>query len=276
MANRIPPLPNANARRGLQNDLRRLSTRALESQTAAHEILPRDDSGEARQDERSAPRGPLSVIGLGTQKALCFALRDCRSLPAMGSDDDPLERDMEAMKRMRSSIAGAFVLAALCMMLQGCRRQQGAQSFDGPGGVLTWDETGGSASSLPGIDQATVYYESSVLVVWSDFDKGGGGRSGENSHGAEGHGRLESRDHGAVEFHYEIKGSQAGMLTVNETDYNLAAGRLFLVSAADEQVAVKQLQRDLRDLRFDRKSLQAFARGDSEIAAFFGGRASEQ
>jgi len=42
-----------------------------------------------------------------------------------------------------------------------------------------------------------------------------------------------------------------------------------LVSAHSDQLQVKQLNRDMRKLKFERASLEAFARNDAEVVAFF-------
>jgi hypothetical protein len=105
--------------------------------------------------------------------------------------------------------------------------------------------------------------------VWSAFDGGGGSHSSSNVHGVKGHGRLWSQDDGHVEYHFETEDGKSGAVKINEAQYNLADGGLFLVAASKNQIQVKQLKRDMSDVKFDRESLAAYARNDAEIMAFF-------
>jgi hypothetical protein len=166
-------------------------------------------------------------------------------------------------------IITAIIVSGL--LLAGCNRQQRPSSPDlgGPSGTITWSASGDKAKPLPGIDQASIGYAGTAFVVWSAFDGGGGSNWSGNVHGVKGEGRLWSRDDGHVEFQFETKDGKSGPVTINETQYDLENGGLFLVSADRGEVQIKQLKRDMRDLKFDRESLAAFARNDAEITAFF-------
>jgi hypothetical protein len=172
------------------------------------------------------------------------------------------------MKQMTRSLV-VFVFAFL--FLVGCTGQQGSSTpgLGGPSGTITWSAPAQKEKPQRGIDQASIYYEGTSFVVWSDFDGGGGGSSSANVHGVRGQGRLRLRDNRHVDFRFETKDGKTGPVTINEKQYDLASGGLFLVSGNGDQVQVKQLKRDLRNVKFERESLVAFARDDADIVAFF-------
>jgi len=119
-----------------------------------------------------------------------------------------------------------------------------------------------------GIDQASIFHAGAAFVVWSDFDGGGGGSWSGNVQGVKRHGRLMSREN-RVEFHFKTKDEKTGPVIINEEQYDLANGGLFLVSASDSPIRVKQLKRDMRNVKFEKESLQEFAKDDADIVAFF-------
>jgi hypothetical protein len=157
------------------------------------------------------------------------------------------------------------------LFLAGCKPQQSSSSpvLDGPSGSVTWSASANTEKPLPGIDQASICYVGRAFVVWSAFDGGGGSNWSSNVHGVKGHGRLWSRDDAYVEFQFETKDGKTGPVTINEVQYDLENGGLFLVLAEGGEVQIQQLKRDMADLKFDRESLAAFARNDAEISGFF-------
>ena len=172
------------------------------------------------------------------------------------------------MKQITKSLV-AFVFAFL--FLVGCTGQPGSSTLDlgGPSGTITWLAPAQNEKPQRGIDQASIYYEGTTFVVWSDFDGGSGGSSSGNVHGVRGQGRLRSRDNRHIDFRFETKDGKTGPVTINDVTYDLANGGLFLVSGNVDQVQVKQLKRDMRHVKFERESLVAFARNDADIVAFF-------
>jgi hypothetical protein len=122
---------------------------------------------------------------------------------------------------------------------------------------------------LPGVDQGTVYYLGTVFVVWSDAAGGGGGNSSGNVQGVACQGSLLARDRPRVEFHCETKDGKTGQAKINGIAYELADGNLFLVLTQGEQSQVKQLKRDVSNLKFEREALETFGRTDPQILEFF-------
>jgi hypothetical protein len=157
------------------------------------------------------------------------------------------------------------------LLLSGCKPQQRASppELGGSSGSVTWSASADAKKAVPGIDQASICYVGRAVVVWSAFDRGGYSYSSSNVHGAKGHGRVWSNDVGDVEFQFETKDGKSGAVKVNEAQYELADGNLFLVSAVGGEIQIKQLKRDMSDVKFERESLAAYAKNDAEIAAFF-------
>jgi hypothetical protein len=123
--------------------------------------------------------------------------------------------------------------------------------------------------SVPGVDQGSVMHEGKAFVVWSDFPGGGGSNSSSNVNGMTCNGRVHLRDGRQVEFYCATKDGKAGPVTIDRATYDLADGNLFLISQDGDRLRVKQLKRPMRDLEFTREKLEAFARQDKELVAFF-------
>ena len=82
-------------------------------------------------------------------------------------------------------------------------------------------------------------------------------------------GSLLARDRQRVEFHCETKDGKTGQAKINGIAYELADGNLFLVFTQGEQSQVKQLKRDVSNLKFEREALETFGRNDPQILEFF-------
>ena len=173
---------------------------------------------------------------------------------------------------VKSLVATAWA----CMLVSGCSRTPGPTgppALGGPNGLITWSPSAGKDNPLPGVDEGTVYHLGTAFVVWSDAVGGGGGSSSGNVQGVKCQGSLLTRDRRRVEFHCETKDGKTGQVKINGVAYELADGNLFLVFTEGEQSRVKQLKRDISNLKFERESLEAFGKNDLEIADFFTKRA---
>jgi hypothetical protein len=172
---------------------------------------------------------------------------------------------------MKSLVESLVATAGACMLVCGCGRMPSPASPDlgGPNGLITWSSSASKRDPLPGIEQGSVYHLGTVFVVWSDATGGGGGTSSSNVQGVKCQGSLVGKDGRRVEFNCESKDGTTGQVTVDGRPYNLADGNLFLVFTAGDRAQVKQLKTSLSDLKFERESLEAFARNDQDIVEFF-------
>lgn len=115
----------------------------------------------------------------------------------------------------------------------------------------------------------TVYRVGTLFVIWTDSPNGGGGNVSSNAHGITFQGRLVTCDRGHVEFSGESADGRLGTAIVDGVSYRLDDGNLFLVSTDASGLRVRQLKRDLKDLKFERIALQELANTDPEIKDFF-------
>jgi hypothetical protein len=151
----------------------------------------------------------------------------------------------------------SFVVTAwACLLVSGCGRRHASPSWDVPTDIVTWD-------------QGAVYHLGTVFVIWTDGSAGGYGSSHTTRQSMKCQGNLRTRDGRTVEFQCETPDRKTGQATVNVVTYDLKEGNLFLVTTEGDQIKVKQLKRNLSDLKFDRDSLQAFGKKDPDVAEFF-------
>src|SRR5262245_20413121 len=173
---------------------------------------------------------------------------------------------------MKRFVKSVVAIAWAYMLASGCNRgpaPTGLPDLGGPNGLITWSPSPGKDDPLPGVDQGTVYNLGAAFIVWSDAAGGGGGSSSGNVLGVKCQGSLLTRDRRRVEFDCETKDGKTGPVKLNGVAYKLADGNLFLVVTEGEESRVKQLKRDMSNLKFERESLEAFGRNDPEITGFF-------
>ena len=114
-----------------------------------------------------------------------------------------------------------------------------------------------------------------VLVVWSDI----AGESSSNSTSSGGvvtlHGESTSKDGRKLVWRCDATADGAGTLTLDDREFDLAEGRIFLVSMADDSCKVQQLKRGtIATSTIDRK-IREFAQ-EQEVAAFFSQKSREE
>jgi len=161
--------------------------------------------------------------------------------------------------------------AAVLLGLTGCNRPPDiAISIGGPSGTSTWAHALPGDRSTPGIDEGSAYWAGRLLVIWSDSPNGttAGSTGGPNGFTADGW--LTTRDRRRVPFKATSPDGKTGKLVIDGVEYDLAAGRLFLVATSGGKVQVKQLATDWSGLNLESPDFRAFAKGDREIQTFFG------
>jgi hypothetical protein len=159
---------------------------------------------------------------------------------------------------MKSWLSLICVVSLICIFGPGCakRPRPAIPNLGGPTGVISFDHE-------------AIFQLGTAFVVWTDGTGGGGGSEYSDDKGTRCHGHLQAGGGKVFQFHCETKDGQTGKVTVAGKDYDLAEGNLFLVRAEGDQFVIKQLKRDLLDVKFERESLQAFERNDPEISGFF-------
>jgi hypothetical protein len=176
------------------------------------------------------------------------------------------------------------VAAALVVALGGCDAL-----FDRPvvtkewSGLIPWTEN--DNSGVAGIEFAGVAVMGferpnvgqTVVAVWADFfpdSCGGGGSGGPGEFKAKWD--MEGAKHSKrLEFQLTFHRDDPGTLTLDDREYNLQDGTLFLVSLAKKRPVVKQLKRNLSGGQLTAPALKQLATSDSEIKNFFGAAKSK-
>lgn len=162
------------------------------------------------------------------------------------------------------------IAACVIMCAAGCGRPYAPMPAPNrPSGSITWMSTEPGQKPVPGIDQASVFFLGPEMVIWSAFARGVGSSSTTVKTIESGAGHMQVNDTQNVEFQYELTGRVAGWVRINGVRYDLADGGLFLLASGGEAIQVKQLKKDLSNVRFDRDTLASFARTDAEISEFF-------
>jgi hypothetical protein len=106
-----------------------------------------------------------------------------------------------------------------------------------------------------------------LFIVWVDVPDAHG-TSGIDARHAFYSAFFQSPGGGRVSWDAETTNGADVTLTLNHNGYDLAAGRLFLVTTRAGQVQVRQLKRDLSGLRSRTEDFEKLARDDAEVARF--------
>jgi hypothetical protein len=108
------------------------------------------------------------------------------------------------------------------------------------------------------------------LMIWHDVVDASMGR-GTGATGASTYqygGRAEAVDGRGFTWDLETEDGVTAEFRIDGRRYDLANGRLFVVTTRPGETAVEQLQRDLDNVRANRESCIAFAQGDPDVQAF--------
>ena len=154
------------------------------------------------------------------------------------------------------------LIAVLCTITMGCQPTPSTQRVDDTTSVLVWTDVD---DPLAG----TVLRLGNQLVIWSSFPNGGSGSSSSNMQGVSYRGWLKTPRDERLAFHYEWAAGTGGQVEIDGQSYELTAGRLFLIAAAEHGYRVRQLDRDLANLPNDRSGMLQLSGSDQEIREFF-------
>jgi hypothetical protein len=110
--------------------------------------------------------------------------------------------------------------------------------------------------------------EGLTVMIWHDVPvptRGSGSTDGP-IYSYQGH----ARSPGGQGFDWEVRTAdgKTALFTIDGTRYDLAAGRVLMITTQDGGTRVRQLRRDPAGVETDRESILAFARGDADLARF--------
>jgi len=106
-----------------------------------------------------------------------------------------------------------------------------------------------------------------LFVVWADVPDAQSGSGIDGKHAIYS-AFFQPPGGGRVGWEAEMPHGADVSLTINETKYDLAAGKLFLLNIRAGQTQVRQLERDVSQFRLDTGYFQKLAREDEDIARF--------
>lgn len=170
----------------------------------------------------------------------------------------------------REALVTIFLSSALVIATGGCRQPAppaGAMPSARPNGGILWMAT--HPEALPGIDQGTLEIAGGEYAVWYDEAVGSSISNSSNQQGSQSEGYVLKPDRSRITFRSRVAADGSGQVSLDGVEYNLASGRLFLVTTHGGKTRVKQLRRDLSPLTIDREVLAKFAAEDEEMRLFF-------
>lgn len=148
--------------------------------------------------------------------------------------------------------------------------------------LLRWPWVEASASGAAGIDYGAIWCatgrrdDTLLVAAWFDAHPEGQqtGQFRSTPQASEHSHPVEFKGANSVKFDYRTEAGKPDPLgfKINGQEYDLDAGRLFLVSVGGDAPRVLQLKRDLGPdgMKVEAESIVATAKSDAEIRDFFG------
>jgi len=158
---------------------------------------------------------------------------------------------------------------AIAALFSGCSSAStnSGNSAGGPTGSSLWV---GTATDVPGLESGHVSYVGKLIVVWAADGTGGGGNMSGDAEGIRGDGLITFRTGQKSSYTYRIPKKNSGVAVFEGVEYQLAAGRVFLLKVVNGKVTVKQHDKDVSGIDFPAADFPAIGRADPAIREFFG------
>lgn len=157
-------------------------------------------------------------------------------------------------------------------LLSGCNPT--GTTIGGSGTGISW-LTGVGENLVPGLDSGSLHHEKAgntdVLVVWIDNSQVTSSSSTSSGFGTTHSGKFffRGRTSGTPDLEWHSNDRGSGTVTCGKIEYDLKNGILFLVATTGPEPVVKQLKRDVSNLKATREGIREFADGDDELREFF-------
>lgn len=165
---------------------------------------------------------------------------------------------------------GSFALFSGCP--QGCKPNGVASASSSTG--IGW-LTGVGENLVPGIDSGNLDLQkvgnTAIVVVWADKSFTNSSSTTTGGLGTKHTGKyfFKGDTKGTPELEWQSNDKGSGSFSCGKEKYDLKDGILFLVSTSGPEPLVKQLKRDVSNLKATREGVKAFADGDDELREFF-------
>jgi hypothetical protein len=143
-------------------------------------------------------------------------------------------------------------------------------------------------STAPGANIAGGVYEQSgymlmkweeglTIMIWHDAivasNSHGSSSTGSSVYTLKGH--AESENGIRVEWDLETSDGKTAQFIIDNTNYDLSEGALFIISTKTGTTTIMQLNRDLSDVQPEHDSCVAFGENDPDVADFINGNPNE-
>jgi len=155
-------------------------------------------------------------------------------------------------------------------LLCGCRDA----AWPGTTHAIPW--TNSQEDAVPGVDSGFLLCKTHgkdfLFLIWTDSRNPCTWTETAVGSALKGTGELKMQEAQPLKFELEAHDPNVGWITFDGVKYDFAAGNLFLVSTIGPKATIKQLKRDISNLKLDPEGLRAFASSDAEISAYFGSR----
>jgi len=177
------------------------------------------------------------------------------------------------MKLMRMNLS---VKRLLCPILAGILLFAGCERKPRIGRVCTTWQTSHVSRRVHGIDDGSAYLggyrEGFAIIIWTDIMACGfpiGATWDGTSNCAKYAGYLKSPSAPKINVECYVAERMKGSMTINQQEYDLANGSLFLISFRSPQIRVVQINQDIYAMTTKSEARKQLVESVPEIRAFF-------
>ncbi len=188
--------------------------------------------------------------------------------PGNSVSRDPGDRSMRLFPGNARVCLAIAVGIGLLFALGGCRtRRPGASGHSWTSGSVPELKSAASKHTSPDFEFFRWWDGLTILIVEDvrgfSFARG----SGDNYHWE----YAVDNDHGLrFECQVDTTDGKTATFRIDDKEYDLSEGTLFVIKAKDDKVEVHQLNRDLAALPFDSAAIRTLLKNDAEVRKIFG------
>ncbi|HLU49577.1 MAG TPA: hypothetical protein VK116_15875 [Planctomycetota bacterium] len=169
---------------------------------------------------------------------------------------------------MRTYLTLLSSVAAVMLGSSSCGPSNAPIDLGGPSGSRSWSENL-DGSPRRGIDEGALFYLGSTFMIWTDASRGIASRTAQDSSGVRCSGVTYGEGDRNLTFECTIDPDGRGRVVIDDRNFDLAAGRLFLVKTRSDRFESRQIDRDLKSMSFGAVVPKELAEKDEEIRTFF-------
>jgi hypothetical protein len=175
------------------------------------------------------------------------------------------------MKIMKKSVARMAPLLLLLLAMLLMSTMVGCGKSTAPGANIAGGVYKQSGYTL------MKWEEGLAIMIWHDAiaasNSHGSSSTGSSVYTLKGH--AESKNGTRVEWDLETSDGKTAQFIIDNTNYDLSEGALFIISTKTGTITIMQLNRDLSDVQPEYDSCVAFGENDLDVADFLMGNSNE-